>query len=456
MKRSSIVQTALAASLLSLLACGSSDSNGPKIQFAASGEVLALGGYAYPPASADAVAFADGWEIHFTKFLTTIDKIILSTNPDTSPTDQSQVGRKVAELDGPWAIDLHQGGPLPGKGGTGEQAFPIAVLDNQNLNGGQAFDPTVRYAFGFDLVPATAAAKFLQMQSNDPDYQDMINNGWVVLYVGTATWKGDAPGAPACTSSDSTNTFDFTKLPRVVNFRLGFKTPTTYINCQNPDNDPAKGIGGEDHERGVQVKANDTVIAQVTVHTDHPFWESIVHDSPAHFDQLAALATMGELQRDDAADGGGRLHGVQVRLAAVAVARLRGRLHRPQPEPSDGLRQPDHSAQSTRGSRNVHARLLRLHVLQPEHARALELGRPLLRAEALPISSVGPVRVDILEPACIANDVRDAHLIEFAKPPTVQQTTLCSTGRSSTSRQSLAPAHRSASRRRRCRRARRR
>jgi len=202
------------------------------------------------------------------------------------------VGRKVAELDGPWAIDLHQGGPLPGKGGTGEQAFPIAVLDNQNLNGGQAFDPTVRYAFGFDLVPATAAAKFLQMQSNDPDYQDMINNGWVVLYVGTATWKGDAPGAPACTSSDSTNTFDFTKLPRVVNFRLGFKTPTTYINCQNPDNDPAKGIGGEDHERGVQVKANDTVIAQVTVHTDHPFWESIVHDSPAHFDQLAALATM--------------------------------------------------------------------------------------------------------------------------------------------------------------------
>ena len=292
MKRSSIVQTALAASLLSLLACGSSDSNGPKIQLAASGEVLALGGYAYPPASADAVAFADGWEIHFTKFLTTIDKITLSTNPDTSPTDQSQVGRKVAELDGPWAIDLHQGGPLPGKGGTGEQAFPIAVLDNQNLNGGQAFDPTVRYAFGFDLVPATAAAKFLQMQSNDPDYQDMINNGWVVLYVGTATWKGDAPGAPACTSSDSTNTFDFTKLPRVVNFRLGFKTPTTYINCQNPDNDPAKGIGGEDHERGVQVKANDTVIAQVTVHTDHPFWESIVHDSPAHFDQLAALATM--------------------------------------------------------------------------------------------------------------------------------------------------------------------
>jgi hypothetical protein len=40
----------------------------------------------------------------------------------------------------------------------------------------------------------------------------------------------------------------------------------------------------------VQVKANQTTIAQVTVHTDHPFWESLTHDSPAHFDALAAVA----------------------------------------------------------------------------------------------------------------------------------------------------------------------
>jgi hypothetical protein len=283
-----IVDAAVAMLALPLLACGSgSSSNGAKIQFSASGEVLALGGYAYPPPSGG-VAFVDGWEVRFTKFLTTIDKITLSTNPDTSATNQSLVGTKVAELDGPWAIDLHQGGPLPGKGGAGEQAFPIALLDNQNLNGNQSFDPTVRYAFGFDLVPATASAKFLQLQSNDPDYQDMIANGYVVLYIGTATWRGNGVGS-ACTTTN--NTFDFTKLPQVVNFRLGFKTPTTYINCQNPDNDPAQPLGSEAHERGVQVQANKTVIAQVTVHTDHPFWESFVHDSPAHFDQLAALAT---------------------------------------------------------------------------------------------------------------------------------------------------------------------
>ena len=266
-----------------LVGCGGG-GNGAKVQFSASGEVLALGGYGFPPATADAPAFVDGWEIHFTKFLTTIDKIKLYANPDTSPTDQSQVGALVAEVDGPFAIDLHKGGSLAGKGGSDEQAFPIATLENQNKNGGKDFDPSVRYAFGFDLVPATASAQFLQLASSDADYADMVANGYVVLYVGTATWKGGT----SCTTTNAS--FDFSKLPAVVNFRLGFKTPATYLNCQNPDNDPAAGLGGEEHERGVQVQKNATVIAQVTVHTDHPFWESFVHDSPAHFDQLAALA----------------------------------------------------------------------------------------------------------------------------------------------------------------------
>lgn len=290
MKPTPIIRIMMALTLLVLVSCGSSSSsNGAKIQFSASGEVLALGGYSYPPVAAGNVAFVDGWEVRFTKLLTTIDKITLWTNPDSSPTDQSQVGQKVAELDGPWAIDLHQGGPLPGKGGAGEQAFPIAVLDNQNLNGGASFDPTVRYAFGFDLIPATASAKFLQLQSTDPDYQDMIANQYVVLYIGTATWRGNGTGGAACSTTNAS--FNFSALPQVVNFRLGFKSPTSYINCQNPDNDPARPLGTETHERGIQVQANNTVIAQVTVHTDHPFWESFVHDSPAHFDQLAALAT---------------------------------------------------------------------------------------------------------------------------------------------------------------------
>ena len=60
------------------------------------------------------------------------------------------------------------------------------------------------------------------------------------------------------------------------------------MNCQNPDNDPAASLDGEEHERGIAFKKNQSVIAQVTVHTDHPFWDSTLHDSPAHFDQFAA------------------------------------------------------------------------------------------------------------------------------------------------------------------------
>jgi hypothetical protein len=264
--------------------CGTNNPTGGTFQFTASGEVLALNGYAFPP-TAGQTAFVDGWEVQFSKLLVTIDHITLSENPDLSPTDQSQTGKKVAQLNGPWAIDLHQGGPLPGKGGGDEEAYPIATLNKQNLNGNAPFDETVRYAFSFDVVPATASATFLQMDANDTDYADMVQNGWTVLYIGTATWNGGS----SCTSTNPS--FDFTQLPPTVSFRFGFASPTTYINCQNPDNDPAKGLGNEEHERGIQVKANQTVVAQVTIHTDHTFWESFVHDSPAHFDQLAALAS---------------------------------------------------------------------------------------------------------------------------------------------------------------------
>jgi hypothetical protein len=281
----------LAFTALSFIGCGNPAANngagGGTVQFTASGEALALGGYAFPPATAGNPDFVDGWEVRFSKLIAVFDHVTLSENPDVAPTDQSQTGKLVAQIDGPWAIDLHKGGPLLGKGGPGEQAYPIQVIENQNRNGGAPFDPAMRYAFGFDSVPATAGAKLLAIDANDPDWAAMVQNGWNVLYVGTATWKGNAAGVH-CTSTNAT--FDFSTIPTTVNFRLGFATPTSYLNCQNPDNDPAKGLSGEDHERGVQIAANQATIAQVTFHTDHPFWESFTHDTPAHFDQLASLA----------------------------------------------------------------------------------------------------------------------------------------------------------------------
>src|SRR5579871_2473608 len=91
--------------------CDSSGQDGGgAVQFSASGEVLALSGYPFPPPSSADGVFVDGWSVEFSKFIVVFDKITLSENPDTSPTDQSQIGPLVAEVDGPWAIDLHKGG----------------------------------------------------------------------------------------------------------------------------------------------------------------------------------------------------------------------------------------------------------------------------------------------------------------------------------------------------------
>ena len=261
-------------------------SGGGTIQVTASGEALALDGYAFPPASKDDVVFVDGWELRFDEVLVTVDKLTLSENPDRSPSDQAQTEGIVATVEGPWAIDLHRGGPFAGKGGSGEQAVLLTEILSQNKNGNQPFDATKRYAFGYDVVAASARAKRVAIEgAASADYDEMIAKGLTVLYVGTATFKGTGCNPASDPVLDA--------LPKVVRFRLGFKAPTSYVNCQNPDNDPASAFSGEEHQRGILVKANTKVTAQVTFHTEHPFWESFEHDSPPHFDPIAALATPG-------------------------------------------------------------------------------------------------------------------------------------------------------------------
>jgi hypothetical protein len=251
--------------------------------------VLALEGYPFPPVNAGDPAFVDGWSVSFTRLLVTVDDVKLSSNPDISPGDESQTGPLVAEVQGPWAIDLAHSDPsyLIGKGGAGEEAVPIA-----SLPGSSAFatDGT-RYAFGFDLIAATTktadnrATMNVNLDADGlADYAQMTQEGCAVLYVGTATFAGGTvSGFTDCNSG-----LEYQSWPTTVSFRLCFKSPTTYINCQNPDNDPATALEGEEHERGIAFKNNQSVIAQVTVHTDHPFWDSTLHDSPAHFDQFAA------------------------------------------------------------------------------------------------------------------------------------------------------------------------
>jgi hypothetical protein len=277
----------------------------------ASGEILALDGYNFPAVNQGDPVFADGWEIRFDHFMATFDKVSMYTNPDKSPTDQSQVGNLVAEIDGPWAVDLHQNAAaypyIDGKE-AGERAVAFAAIVNQNKNGNAAF-PTdgTRFAIGFDAV--TAAANALNVNLG-PDglarYKYMIDNGCVALYVGQAVWRGDqtgglcTPGAPATDGGADAGgpqghgaESEFANLPKTVNFDFCFKSPTTYINCDNQDNDPATPFTGEPHQRGIAFKANTYVVGEVTFHTDHPFWESTKHDTPARFDQFAAAVTGG-------------------------------------------------------------------------------------------------------------------------------------------------------------------
>jgi len=285
--------------------CPPTTPGGGGVLFTASGEVLALGGYRFPPASADDVAFVDGWDISYDRVLTTFDHITLSTGPDKSSTDQSLCddGRGgatpcgsgssvVAQVDGPFAVDLHKGGPLMGAGGSDEQAVAIAALTGRNQQGNAAFDPTQRYAFGFEVVPAAAPAHNVNLDAAAlADYQDMIAQGYTTLLVGTAVWKGNNNGSlvdSGCTQTAVTPAYDFSVLPTTVRFKLGVAAPTIYRNAQNPANDPAAPLGDEEHQRGIAVVANQATTAQLTFHLDHVFWESFVHDSPAHFDPFAA------------------------------------------------------------------------------------------------------------------------------------------------------------------------
>jgi len=268
--------------------CAPKDPGRGNVWFAASGEVLALSGYAFPPASDADAAFVDGWEVHFEHLITTIDALTLSENPDQQKGTQLGMGKRVARVNGPWAVDLsHEDASyLPGKGGGNELAVPIAALNNQNENAGRAFatDGT-RYAFGFDVIAATASAQNVNLNAAAlAEYEAMTQAGCAVLYVGRATFKGD-PEVDGCVTEASQSR------PQIVNFRFCFKSEVSYLNCQNPDNDPAEPISpAEEHQRGIAFLSNSSVIAQVTLHTDHPFWDSVLHDSPAHFDQFAARA----------------------------------------------------------------------------------------------------------------------------------------------------------------------
>jgi len=298
------------------------DPGGNAFAISISGEANAIVGYAYPPFDPTTATYmVDGWSWKIDKFIVVIDHVTLWSNPNQSASDQSQHGAPVAHLDGPFVVDLHKGGPLDGKGGAGEEALAIGAILNQNDNGGAAFDPSATYAFGFSTVQATYDAINVNLTADEQaDFDTMIASGASVYYHGTAQWNGDVSGGQTgfgiCSSDPQTDyanmaqtcasatpggggdagaeagasagtcpgIYDFGKLPQTMSFQFAFATPTSYVNCVNYS---ASQLVGHD-VRGVQTSTGASVIDQITVHMDHPFWESFEEDTPVHWDQVAA------------------------------------------------------------------------------------------------------------------------------------------------------------------------
>jgi hypothetical protein len=179
--------------------------------FSISGEVNAVVGYPYPPFDPSQTWMVDGWNWKIEKYIVVIDHITLWTNPNESASNQELHGSQVAQVNGPFVVDLHKGGPLDGKGGGGEQALAIAVIANQNSNGNAAFDPTQTYAFGFSTVPATWNAINVNLTSDEmDDYNYMVAHGASVYYYGSANWTGNQTGVAGfglCSTNPET---DFT------------------------------------------------------------------------------------------------------------------------------------------------------------------------------------------------------------------------------------------------------
>jgi hypothetical protein len=281
---------ALAGSAAIVSGCGSDDDDGDDANTGAtsggfsitvSGEDLASIGYDWNRdslADGDPPAFVDGWAVHFDHVIVTVADVTLSLDPDKDRGNPRDVGDTVASAAGPWAVDAAIGGDVVGKSQSpDEKTLAIAAFAKQD--NGDAFDPESRYAFTYDLVAATRDAVLTNLDAEGLAlYEEAQTKGYSMILAGTATYKGPDP------DTDSV----FAKIPTEVNFSLGLENPSSYINCRNTDLSPI----GDEYPRGVQASATKATTVQITIHTDHGFWDTLnVEGTPLHFDPIAANAS---------------------------------------------------------------------------------------------------------------------------------------------------------------------
>jgi hypothetical protein len=283
-------------------------SNDPRtIHVTVSSERLGQQGFDYTPTpSNEQIVFVDGWEVRFEQILVTLSNVRLNM-PGNNPSDQTVIGAEVVSDPRAFALDAKKMGALAGASGGAETAIPLFAF--RTTSAGAALDPSVRYAFSFDVVRAQGNASNVNLSREQfADYNEMIAKGWTILLTGTATYRGRAPMA-------GTPEADY---PTSVRFRHGFGAPARYFNCQNPDN-------GADGAPGVAPRTTGAARAQISMHMDHLFWLRLnVEDPPPRFDHFAARATAGAM--------GAPALSVLDDLMGVASTNIVDRMMRPVPD----------------------------------------------------------------------------------------------------------------------------
>ena len=218
--------------------------------------------------------------------------------------DGGQGLRPLGRRPGAQRSELPAGQGRPRRGGGPDRG--ARRTQNYPAGNNAAFDTSgaTPYAFGFDTVAATIERHERQPRRAPAlaDYAQMAADGCAVLYVGTATFNGtqlhlshrrqpERRLRPAIYVRASWPAGRRQSVP----FHLCFKSPTSLRQLPEPrQRSGARRWRARSTSAGSSSRAAQSVIGQVTIHTDHPFWDSVLHDSPAHFDQFAArVAGMG-------------------------------------------------------------------------------------------------------------------------------------------------------------------
>lgn len=173
------------------------------------------------------IAFEDGWTLQFSKFLISVGAI------DVKGADGA-VGSSSSDT---YIADLH----------AADASLPeVASLEARRWE-----------RFSFQIKAPDATAKTVGTVDS-ADVQAMIAGKYNYWLEGTAT-KG----------------------AETIAFAWGLANPTQNANCTN----------GVDNTDGVVIRANATTEAEITIHVEHLFWDSLGSElASLRFDAIAAVA----------------------------------------------------------------------------------------------------------------------------------------------------------------------